>query len=239
MFRAAAILFTLIVSCTTVQATEWNGLFIAGDNSIEAFDNSQQALTEIFTGMGLATSATRFTATQSVAKKNREIKLLSMDRLSEVASHALAGEGQGCLIHLSSHGSEDYGVYLAMDGGTYLEPAHLVELLDAVCGDRPTVVLVSACYSGQFITDAIKGPNRIILTAARADRPSFGCSASDIYTYWDGCLIDELPRSKTWWRLYDNVSACIGAKEATIDDALPSLPQAWFGENTRGWRILN
>ena len=51
------------------------------------------------------------------------------------------------------------------------------------------MVLVSACYSGVFVGPSMQKKNRIILTAARQDRTSFGCSAENEYTYWDSCLI--------------------------------------------------
>jgi hypothetical protein len=46
---------------------------------------------------------------------------------------------------------------------------------------HPTIVVISACYSGSFIRD-LRGPRRIILTAARADRSSFGCGAGNRHT---------------------------------------------------------
>ncbi len=237
MLRTALVILTLLFVGGPVAAIEWNGLFIAGDDSIEAFDNSQRDLIAVLAERGLA-ETTRYTASRRVAKANPDINLLTEDSLDALESVHIAGEGQGCLVHLTSHGTEDEGFYLSTSGGTILDPAYLAQLLDQVCdGSQRQVVLISACFSGQFITGALKRPNRIILTAARDDRPSFGCSAEDTHTYWDGCLIAELPRAKTWARLYDSVSACIADKEAAIG-ADPSEPQAWFGENTRGWRVL-
>lgn len=237
MLRSAIVTLALLFGLTNVQAIEWNGLFLAGDDSIEAFDNAQRDLIEVLTARGL-NATTRYTASRRVAKANPDIALLTERRLDDLANLQIATEDQGCLVHLTSHGTEGEGFYLSTAGGLILDPQYLAHMLDEVCGaDQRTVVLISACFSGQFITDDIKGPNRVILTAARADRPSFGCSASDTYTYWDGCLIEQLPRSKTWTRLYDNVTACIAEKEAAIG-ALPSEPQAWFGENTRGWRVM-
>lgn len=236
MLRAATILLALLLGLNTTSAIEWTGLFIAGDDSIEAFDNSQRDLVAALSARGLDT-AIRYTVSRSVAKANPDVTLLTEPRLDELENMSIAGTGQGCLVHLTSHGIEGEGFYLATSGGLILDPDYLAQLVDQLCdGAQRTVVLVSACFSGQFITDAIKRPNRIILTAARADRPSFGCSAEDNHTYWDGCLIEQLPRSKTWARLYDNASACIAAKEAATNE-MPSEPQAWFGEDTRGWRV--
>lgn len=236
MLRVVWIALMLLFGIAHASAMSWNGLFIAGDDSIAVFDNSQDALVKVLAERGLA-SASRYTATRGTAKQNPEITLMTDARLEALSTQAIAGPGEGCLVHLTSHGLDGHGFYLALDGGTYIDPDHLDEMLDAACGAQPTVVLISACYSGQFITEVMQASNRIILTAAAADRPSFGCSADDTYTYWDGCLIAELPRYKTWGRLYDGITACISEKEAAVD-AQPSLPQTWFGGDSENWRIL-
>jgi len=47
--------------------------------------------------------------------------------------------------------------------------------------------VVSACYSGGFI-DALKGPTTMVITAARADRTSFGCGSKSDITYFGRAL---------------------------------------------------
>jgi hypothetical protein len=71
-------------------------------------------------------------------------------------------------------------------------------------------------------------PNRIILTAARRDRPSFGCSAEDQYSYYDACLIDNWQKSRSFAALHEAVSACVHRKEVALG-VKPSEPQAYFG----------
>jgi hypothetical protein len=79
-------------------------------------------------------------------------------------------------------------------------------------------------------------PNRIILTAAREDRTSFGCGAENEYTYWDGCLIDSLPASDSWKSLYGNIQQCVQRKESR-GRFKPSLPQAYFGPQVSDLKI--
>ena len=67
------------------------------------------------------------------------------------------------------------------------------------------------------------------LTAARPDRTSFGCSAEETYTYWDGCLVDSFPGVSTWEELYERVTACVEEKES--GGFTPSEPQASFGDD--------
>ena len=76
-------------------------------------------------------------------------------------------------------------------------------------------------------------PNRIILTAARADRTSFGCSASQTYTYFDKCLLDSWTWVYSWAELYDRTKTCVIERETELQ-AKPSEPQAYFGADVAG-----
>ena len=76
-------------------------------------------------------------------------------------------------------------------------------------------------------------PNRIILTAAAADRTSFGCSAENEYTYWDGCLIDNLARTDGWRSLFSSVAQCVETKESR-GNFLASKPQGFIGSALTG-----
>lgn len=139
----------------------------------------------------------------------------------------IPSDAQGCLFYLSSHGKKNQGVYLKRAQNQTLTPQQLNVALNWHCGNKPTVVLISACYSGKFIP-ALKQSNRIIMTAASAQRPSFGCSEDTEYTFWDGCVIDNLPQSETWQQLAKNVNSCISHKEKTLGYPA-SMPQAFFG----------
>ncbi len=74
------------------------------------------------------------------------------------------------------------------------------------------LVVVSACFSGAFIPP-LSAPNRLILTAARPDRTSFGCGESDRYTYFDACVLDELPTAHDFPELGRSVQTCIAKRE--------------------------
>jgi hypothetical protein len=51
-----------------------------------------------------------------------------------------------------------------------ISPTMMAQLVRNWCPDRPTVLVVSACYSGIFV-DGLAAPNRMILTAARGTGP--------------------------------------------------------------------
>jgi hypothetical protein len=70
--------------------------------------------------------------------------------------------------------------------------------------------------------------NRVVLTAARPDRTSFGCAAGRVYTAYDKCLLDALDAGGTWRTAYAAVQTCV-IDEEQRNDAEPSGPQAWFG----------
>lgn len=224
-----------LTTALSAQALSWKGVFIAGDDSIENFDNGREDLTAAFAQKGVL-STVQFSSSSKYINDANGVYAAVAENIVPAFQQMNLKSDEGCLVHMTSHGIKGQGFYLSMAG--ILTPINLEELVEMACGNKPTVVLVSACYSGQFVTETLKGPNRVILTAARADRPSFGCSADTEYTYWDGCMLEALPNSNTWVDLYANVNTCITAKEAAIG-ATPSEPQAYFGENTKEWTILH
>jgi hypothetical protein len=52
----------------------------------------------------------------------------------------------------------------------------------ALTGVRHKVVVISACYSGVFIPP-LANPNVLVITAADADHPSFGCRDKAKWTF--------------------------------------------------------
>lgn len=229
-------LFLTLVFAFSAQAQNltWKAVFISGDDSIANFDNSRSVLTELLSRSSRVESL-QFSSSRSVVSQNPNIFPATIQNINTAFSKLNVGANQGCFVHMSSHGAKHQGFYLSLSG--ILTPYVFTQMVNKACGNAPTIILVSACYSGQFITDAIKGSNRIIMTAAIEDRPSFGCSADTKYTFWDGCLIEEWNRSQTWVGLEQNVRACITKRENELG-ARPSLPQAYFGENTKNWKIV-
>ena len=90
------------------------------------------------------------------------------------------------------------------------------------------MLIVSACHSGTFLTEAMSQANRVVITAARTDRTSFGCSDEYQFTFFDECVLGALPAAADWATLYNDVTGCVNAKEAQLG-ATPSLPQFFEG----------
>lgn len=234
VLRSIAVLMTVLI-VVPAHALTWKSIFIAGDNSIENFDNGREDLLRMFAGMGTVASL-QLSSSRNKISEERRVYPATLDNIARAFASLQVQPGEGCFVHMTSHGLKNHGFYLALGG--VLTPAHLAELVNQKCGSAPTVILVSACYSGQFVTDELKGPNRVILTAASAERPSFGCSPDTRYTYWDGCLLRETPKARTWEEVYSKVVSCIRGKEAAA--GVPSsFPQSFFGVNARNWPVLH
>jgi hypothetical protein len=210
----------------------WKAALLAGDNQLEVFDNATKTLKSMFLRMGLQPENIRELSASRGEQQQRGALPSSADNLEAALRELSVGKGDACLVHLTSHGTRQ-GFFLR-DAPT-ISPARLNAALERGCGDAPTVVLISACYSGVFLDSVMLRPNRIILTAAAADRTSFGCSSENQYTYWDGCLISSLTQSDSWNALFGAVQRCVQTKE-TQQRFTPSLPRAFFGDQIASLR---
>ena len=86
------------------------------------------------------------------------------------------------------------------------------------------MAVASGCYTGHF-APALAGPSRVVLTAARADRPSFGCGAGYTDTVFDSCLPDALDaNAPRGWAAVAESTACVLAEETRFRKR-PSEPQ--------------
>lgn len=133
------------------------------------------------------------------------------------------------LVFLTSHGSEDHELYVKL-GDLPLDqitPRKLRSALDAA-RIRWRVIVISACYSGGFIP-ALREPHTLIITAARADRPSFGCG-SDSQLTWFGkaFLVDALNHTTDFHAAFDEAKRHIAQWEKAEHEQ-PSDPQLWEG----------
>lgn len=132
-------------------------------------------------------------------------------------------------LYLTSHGSSDHR--LSVDFWPLrlndLSATDLRELLDE-SGIKWRVIVVSACYSGGFI-DALKDDNSLIITAARHDRTSFGCSDDRDFTYFSEAYFDRSLRSElSFVQAFHHATALV--REWEVDQDIPqSLPQIHVG----------
>lgn len=233
IFRFCVIAFA--IACVAAKPIEspqvehWQVVLVAGDTAQPVFDNAVNAMDMWLVEHGVAQGDIHRLAA-SAGPREPSIEPATLERvLGRIAAlHARAGDG--CFVFITSHGAHGGGVYLSRRD-QLLDPAPLARALSAGCGASPTIVVVSACYSGSFAR-GVAAPNRVILTAARADRPSFGCAADRTYTDYDACLLGALPHADTWRGVFDDTKGCVERRERQEDD-LPSHPQASFGSAVR------
>ncbi len=211
----------------------YKGILAAGDNEINAFDNGRKTVKGLFTSAGVQGGNLIELSRQSSEQVNG-VRATSVAGIEQAMSDLNVGDGDACVLFLTSHGNKQTWF---VRGSSGLTPDKLDQILDASCGNRPTVALISACYSGIFI-GPLAHPNRVVLTAASATNTSFGCSPEATYTYWDGCLIDHFNQASTWEDLYRRVTGCIEGKESAAG-VTPSRPQAHFGADVANLSILN
>jgi hypothetical protein len=211
----------------------WKGLLMTGDDSIGAFDNARIKLAELWREGGIA-DENMMQLSMDRRRQDGKVRPSSQQELGQALQRLDIGDRDGCMLHFTSHGSRQ-GFYLKNQ--PTLTPSQLNQMLEQSCGARPTVILVSACYSGVFVMKEMQADNRIILTAARPDRTSLGCGAEDQYTYWDSCLIEHFSTAATWHELQQKLVSCIEEKEAGRYN--PSEPQGFFGSKVRNLKIFD
>ncbi len=211
----------------------YKGILAAGDNEITAFDNARKTIKGMFTADGVQ-AANLIELSRQSSEQTNGVRATSVAGIEQAMADLNVGDGDACIVFLTSHGNRQTWFVRGTSG---LTPDKLDQILDASCGNRPTVALVSACYSGIFIGPLAQS-NRVVLTAASATNTSFGCSPEATYTYWDGCLITHFAQASTWEDLYRRVTGCIEGKEAAAG-VTPSRPQAHFGSDVANLPILN
>jgi hypothetical protein len=134
------------------------------------------------------------------------------------------------LLFLTSHGSADHELHVALDD-LPLDPIAPEDLRNALdeSGIEWRILVVSACYSGGFI-DALAGPRTLVITAARQDRPSFGCgAASEITWFGQAFLVDGLNATLDLPAAFTQARRDIRAREREREER-PSWPQLVLGE---------
>ena len=102
------------------------------------------------------------------------------------------GESDILFLILTSHGSRDGLAVVAGRLVETLRPSHLSEMLGRT-GVRNKVVVISACYSGVFIP-RLADADTLVITAADADHPSFGCEDKAKWTYFGDAFFNAALR---------------------------------------------
>ena len=112
-----------------------------------------------------------------------------------------------------------------------LDPAGLARSLDDA-GIKNRILVISACYSGSFMP-ALANLDSIVITAARGDRTSFGCSNTRSWTYFGDAFFNRALRQTrhlpdAFKQAYETVSGWEKTQKLT-----PSEPQIHLGTSLK------
>jgi hypothetical protein len=234
LLAACAMLAALPASATPQSDAEQDAapamraVLVAGDGGLRVFDNGVAGMaTWLRDTAGTAPDRiTRLSASPTVIARARA-EPASLRNIVQAIAGLKPAPNEACFVFITSHGIRGEGVALSYDDSV-LSPVALDRALTSGCGKAPTIAIVSACYSGSFARPPMARANRIVLTAARADRPSFGCGADETYTFFDECLLHSLDRGPRWRDVFAATRSCVEQRELREDEN-PSMPQGWFG----------
>ncbi len=214
--------------------SNWAAAVVAGDDHAhngahsEVFDNARRDLVKALTARGFAPDhILQFSLRPERYPKEEVLRTDSLQIVHRLEALTQTAQG-GCLLYFTSHGSPD-GVMVGKNDWT---PNIMAQVVDATCADRPAVIIISACFSGVFVP-LLADPNRMILTAARPDRASFGCGEADRYTYFDGCVLQQIGAAHDFAALGRSVQACVAKQEHDTKAAPASEPQLEIGAALR------
>jgi hypothetical protein len=167
-------------------------LAVAGDGSQEVFRREVEFVRRRFdrsfgtTGHSLALVNSRNTMTSQPMATRSSLR----EALKAIAAR-MDRERDILFLFLTSHGSKQHTFSLNQNGMDLPDlPAQELGTLLKESGIRWKVVVVSACYSGGFIPP-LKDERTLIITAARADRTSFGCADDNDFTYFGRAFFKE------------------------------------------------
>lgn len=217
------------------------GLAFGGDASEDVFRNEveffQRLLPQRFD------AADRVLALLNHPERADELPLASATALERT----LLGLGQRMnrdedilFLYLTTHGSAEHELYVNQPPLPFdqLTPERLRAALDAA-RIRWRVLVVSACYSGGFV-EALRDPHTLVITAARADRTSFGCGADSKVTWFGKAyLAQALNDSVDFIAAFATARAQIEAweKEGGIEASDPQIDVgAKIADQLERWR---
>lgn len=153
----------------------------------------------------------------------------TVNRMAEVMDR----DNDILFVYLTSHGSHEDGFALSFTPLQLhdLQPSELRSILDDA-GIRWRVIVVSACYSGTFI-EPLADDRTLVITAAAADKTSFGCADENDFTYFGKAYFDEALRgTNSFIDAFDQAKVSVSEWERA-EHQTASDPQISIGAEIR------
>ena len=149
----------------------------------------------------------------------------------QAAANRMDANNDILFLILTSHGSP---AGLAVKAGRLtqtLTPSNLADML-ARTGVRHKVVIISACYSGVFIP-RLANSDLLVITAADADHPSFGCEDKAKWTYFGDAFFNVALRQARSLKDAFVVARALVKKRELREQFEPSNPLMAGGANVQ------
>ncbi len=156
--------------------------------------------------------------------------LISLARIAEVMDPqedvlVLYTTSHGLPLGLAYHyGDKGYGI---------LSPQTLATALEDL-GIERRILILSACFSGVFVPE-LSNEEGAVLTAAAAQRSSFGCQPENDWTFYGDALINRAMRQPVSLTEAARAAGRTVAGWETDQRLLASLPQTAIGARVSEW----
>ena len=205
-------------------------IVFAGDGSQKVFRNEAEYFDKLFSKRLGADGHVLVLENNPASLSTRPLATWSnLEDALDAAASKMDLQQDVLLLYFTTHGSEDHTLLVDMD------PLPLDQIgasdLPGILAEHPfkyKVVIVNACYSGGFVAP-LKNPGTMVITAARADRSSFGCGEqSELTWFGHAFLVDSLNKTDDFRAAFQLARAQVAAWEKR-DNFEPSDPQISVG----------
>lgn len=156
---------------------------------------------------------------------------VGIDKVLESVAQKMDVANDILFLYLTSHGSQDHRFSIELDG-LHLPALSAEDLAEILARSKIKwkVIGISACYAGGFIP-FLKDDYTLIMTAAREDRPSFGCGDDSDMTYFAKAFFKEaLNESTSFISAFEKAAKVIFQwEEKDFPEMEHSEPQIFIG----------
>lgn len=219
----------------TIAAADWKVLAVGGADDRPIYDFAAEDIAARLQNAGVTRVALHTASLTAPDGSARPAARLSSLRRSLGALGTR--ESEACLLYFSSHGEQGTLRLAGEPNGRRASLADIDRLATMACGDRPTVLVLSGCETGSFITAQLERPHRIIIAAAARGRPTYAAKLDERHGAFDRCLIGAYDSgAATWRQLFQNLLPCVAEREAWLG-VRASRPQASFGAAVADLRL--
>ncbi len=211
--------------------THWYFLGVAGASYQDVFKFEIERIKEQFdTRFGTFGRSIKLVNNPETINTISIASKTSMDLALHRIGQQMNRESDVLFLYMTSHGlPNQFEMENAPIDLDDVDPKWLRDTLDK-SGIRWKVIVISACYSGSFVS-ALQSPDTLIITASAADRASFGCSNEADYTYFGRAFFDQAMREQNTFKGAFKEASETVTKWESAQGFEPSEPQWVIGKN--------